>query len=196
MRQAGILVGLAIAACAASSASGQMGGYGAGGFNSMSVQSKPNYYDMAQRLIRRQRYADAIPYLDRALAARPHSADILDDLAYAHRMVGDYSGSLAWYQKALAEDSDRKDARENLGELYLNMHDVASARAQLAELARLCPTDCEEHVTLAKSIDAYVAVNPPIQGAAATPGAATPTATTPAAQQGPANPTPSPPGKN
>ncbi|HEY2446771.1 MAG TPA: tetratricopeptide repeat protein [Rhizomicrobium sp.] len=174
------------------------GGYG-GGFNSMSMPTKLDDYSVALRLIRHEKYADAIPYLDKAVAERPHNADILNYLGYTHRMVGDYPGSLAWYQKALTEDPDHKGAHEYLGELYLNMHDVASARAQLAELVRLCPDSCDERDTLTKSIDTWVAANPspaapaaaasgPVPAAAAAPTSAAPSAPPASAQQSPPAP--------
>lgn len=158
------------------------GGYG-GGFSSMRMPTKPDDYSAALKLIHQERYADAMPYLDKAVAQHPHNADILNYLGYTHRMVGDYPGSLAWYQKALAEDPDHKGAHEYLGELYLNMRDVASARAQLAELARLCPDNCDERDALTKSIDTYVAANPPaaVPGATAAATPATSAAASPAA---------------
>ena len=128
-------------------------------------------YSTAVRLIHREKYADAIPYLNRALADRPHSANTLSYLGYTHRMLGDYPGSLDFYQKALAIDPDHKGAHEYLGELYLMMHDSGSANTQLAELTRLCPDGCDEKDALTKSIADYQSK------AAATSPAATPATT-------------------
>lgn len=169
---------------------GGSGGYGGGGMGmGGSSAIKLDDYSMALRNIHREKYADAIPYLERALEDRPHSADILNYLGYTNRMVGNYQLSLAWYRKALAEDPDHKGAHEYLGELYLNLHDLASAQGQLAELARLCPDSCDERDTLTKSIADYVAANPAMAApstastAPVTPPAtpATPAATTPTA---------------
>lgn len=164
MRRMHIVVALMLAASATPMALFAMGGGGGGyggSFSSMRMPAKPDDYSAALKLIHQERYADAMPYLDKAAAQHPHNADILNYLGYTHRMVGDYPGSLAWYQKALTEDPDHKGAHEYLGELYLNMRDVASARAQLAELVRLCPNDCDERDVLTKSIDTYVAANSP-----------------------------------
>ncbi len=117
-------------------------------------------YAMALRLIHEERYSDAIPLLNRAHDGRPHDADILNYLGFTHRMMGDFNVALDFYQRALQEDPDFKRAHENLGELYLNMHDVASANGQLAELTRLCPSGCDDRDTLTKSIATYVAANP------------------------------------
>jgi tetratricopeptide (TPR) repeat protein len=166
-----------LAAGAAVSPLAASGGYGGGMPSGGGFGGGIQLVDYAQalRLIHHEKYADAIPHLERALATRPHSADILNYLGFTHRMVGDYPTSLAFYQKALQEDPDHKGAHEYLGELYLNMHDLVSAQGQLAELARICPSDCDERDMLTKSIASYQAANAP----AATPPPAAPPATSP-----------------
>src|SRR4051812_6661869 len=101
-------------------------------------------YATAGRLIKHEKYAEAVPYLDRALQERPGSADVLNYLGYTHRMLGDYTGSLDFYTRALTRDPDHKGVHEYLGELYLKMNRLAEARAQLTELTRLCSNGCEE----------------------------------------------------
>ena len=112
---------------------------GMGGLRMAVPSATPDDYTTAMQLIERQQFANAIPYLDRALAEKPHDADVLNELGYTHRMVGDYPGSLDFYRRALAIDPDHRGAHEYLGELYLNMRDLASAQGQLTELARVCP---------------------------------------------------------
>lgn len=145
-------------------------------------------YAAAVRLIHREKYAEAVPYLDRALHERPGSADVLNYLGYTHRMLGDYSGSLVFYQHALALDPDHKGAHEYLGELYLKMNRLADARAQLAELTRLCSGGCEEKDMLTKAISDYqLAAAAPVTPAAApatTTAAAAASAGTSAEQPG------------
>jgi Flp pilus assembly protein TadD len=102
--------------------------------------------------IREEKYAEAIPYLKRALDQHPRNAEIMVLLGVASGMTGDYPESLAWYQKAIAINPDHKMARENLGILYLKMQDLASAQAQLAELVRLCPDGCTERDELASAV--------------------------------------------
>jgi tetratricopeptide (TPR) repeat protein len=151
------------------------GGYGGGGGMPTMGGMGTDDYTMALRLIHREKYAEAVPYLDRALQERPYNADILNYLGFTHRMLGDYPGSLDFYQRALERDPDHKGAHEYLGELFLNMHQVENARAQLAELARICPNDCDERDTLTKSIATYEAASAaPAQAAApaATPSPA------------------------
>ena len=185
MRKSILLIGAAsVALCCAtafamaSGGGGGMGGMGGyGGFGNGGSQSVDNY-STALRFIRRQEYANAIPYLNNALADRPHSADILNYLGLTHRMVGDLTGSLAFYQKALSINPDHKGVHEYLGELYLMMHDSASADAQLAELTRLCPTDCDEKDQLTKAIADYHANAHPAATATAAPAATSAPATT------------------
>jgi tetratricopeptide (TPR) repeat protein len=133
-------------------------------------------YATAVRLIKHQKYADAIPHLEMALADRPRSADILNYLGYTHRMLGDYASSLDFYKRALAIDPDHKGVHEYLGELYLQMNDLTSAQAELTTLASLCPSGCDERDMLTKAIAAYT----PPAGTTAATAASSATAATPA----------------
>jgi tetratricopeptide (TPR) repeat protein len=118
-------------------------------------QGQGDDYANARRLIHFKKYAEAIPFLDNAHGLHPHDADVLAFLGYAHYMVGDKDLSLAIYQKALTENPDHKLAHLFLGELYLGKNDVAAAQAQLAELARLCPSSCDERDALTKEVASY-----------------------------------------
>jgi tetratricopeptide (TPR) repeat protein len=174
---------LASAPCFAMGGGGGMGMGGVGGYGGGLPRSAGfDDYANAVRLIKHEKYAESLPYLNRALAERP-SADVLNYLGYTHRMLGDYPGSLDFYTRALARNPDHKGAHEYLGELYLKMNRLADARAQLAELARLCSDSCEEKDVLTKAIGDYelAAAAPAVPAAtsvAATP--ATPAATQPA----------------
>lgn len=134
------------------------GGYGMGGMSN----SDPGFeaYSQALRLIKSEQFGEAIPYLDTALQARPHSANILNYEGYAHRMIGDYNASLDYYNRALAIDPDHKGVHEYLGELYLQTKQLDKAQAELATLGKLCPNGCEEKDTLTASIAKYQAANP------------------------------------
>ncbi|HSZ73807.1 MAG TPA: tetratricopeptide repeat protein, partial [Rhizomicrobium sp.] len=145
----------------------------------------PSEYAQALRLIKHEHFGDAIPHLDAALQQNPHDADILNYEGYAHRMVGDYTASLDYYNKALAVDPDHKGVHEYLGELYLQTHQPDKAQAELAELTKLCPSGCDEKDMLTASITKYQAANPaPAAAAPATTSAApaAPAASTPATQ--------------
>jgi tetratricopeptide (TPR) repeat protein len=150
------MVLLVASPCFAMGGGGGGMGMGGGGYGSgMRGSAGFDDYGTAVRLINHEKYADAIPYLNRSLQERPNNADVLNYLGYTHRMLGDYPGSLDYYQRALTRDPDHKGAHEYLGELYLKLNQLANARAQLAELTRLCPSGCEEKDVLTKSISTY-----------------------------------------
>jgi tetratricopeptide (TPR) repeat protein len=163
------------------------GGYGGGsGFGASSTSSGSTYsdYQMAVRLIKHERYADAIPHLESALADKPHDADILNYLGYTKRMTGDYPSSLDYYKRALAENPNHKGVHEYLGELYLQMNDQPSAQKELDTLASLCPSGCDERDALTKALAGYK----PSQAAAANTTTAAPqqATATPPVQTAPA----------
>ncbi len=176
---------LAVAAALLTSSAFAMGGGGGGGYSGMNTVPAMTFdeYATAVRLIKHQDYAKAIPHLEAALAKRPHDADVLNYLGYAHRMVGlgeadavrdnDYRMSLTYYQQALAINPNHRGVHEYLGELYLQMGDLNAAHDEMNKLVILCPEGCDERDTLNKALAAYV---PP----------ATPTAATPADPQAPA----------
>lgn len=145
------------------------GGYGGGSMGGGATATDD--YTVGVRLVKHEKYSDAIPHLLMAVSAKPNNADALNYLGYANRMLGNFDVSLTYYQRALAINPDHKGVHEYLGELYLQKHDPASAQKELDTLASLCPSGCDERDTLTKAIAAYA---PPAEGA--TPAAATPTA--------------------
>lgn len=139
---------------------GPGGGYG--GFGGGMGFAPEDDYTAARRLIRHERYADAIPHLNAALQRKQHDPDIANYLGLAHRKVGEsetgdqraqeFDASLRFYQYALQFDPDHKGVHEYLGELYLDMNDLQSANQELAKLTALCPSGCDEKDTLAQAI--------------------------------------------
>jgi predicted Zn-dependent protease len=179
MRNLVLVLGVSTALLALTSPSFSMGGGGGGGMGggggggggygmsgSTGTTSPADDYQTAVRLIKHEKYAEAIPHLNLALADRPKDADVLNYLGFTHRMVGDYDMSLGYYNRALAIDPNHKGVHEYLGELYLQMNNLKSAQAELTTLASLCPSGCDERDMLTKAIAAYV---PPV---GATPAAA------------------------
>ncbi|HJW41733.1 MAG TPA: tetratricopeptide repeat protein [Rhizomicrobium sp.] len=175
MRKTWFALASAAAMLAVTTPSFSMGGGGGGGNGGYGggMMTTPTMSDYAQavRLIKHEKYSDAIPHLLIALADKPGDADILNYLGYTKRMTGDFPSSLDYYRRALTSDPNHKGAHEYLGELYLQMYDPASAQKELATLANLCPDGCDERDTLAKAIAAYV---PPATTGAAPAPAATP----------------------
>ncbi len=186
------LLGLAPVTAFAMGGYGGGGGGGTGGFsggNSVMMDQGRADAQSGLRLIEQKKYAEAIPYLQRALRVYQGNADILNYLGYASRMAGNFDDSLDYYQRALARNPDHKGAHEYLGELYLMLHQPDQARLQLAELTRLCPDGCVEKDTLTASIANYDAA------AKAAPAAApaAPAVAAPASNAAPASTAPQPP---
>lgn len=109
-------------------------------------------YLAAVRLINESRFAEAIAELDRSAAIVGPHPDILNYLGYAHRKLGEFDKAKNYYAEALAIDPGHKGANEYLGELYLELGDMAKARQQLAALDRICAFGCAEREDLARLI--------------------------------------------
>ncbi|MCJ2050338.1 tetratricopeptide repeat protein [Methylobacterium sp. J-070] len=92
----------------------------------------------------------------RDLAEDNQQAEVYNLLGFTLRKTGDLKTSLTYYTKALDLRPDFRAAREYLGELYVEMGDMAKARDQLAALGKLCPGGCEERADLEKAIAAKV----------------------------------------
>ena len=112
-------------------------------------------FAQGEYLIKSEKFAEAIPYLERVIAKKADHADALNYLGYANRKLGKNDVSLGFYQRALKADPKHKGANEYLGELYLQMKDLPKAEAQLAILKELCPTGCEEREDLEADIAEY-----------------------------------------
>jgi Flp pilus assembly protein TadD len=80
-------------------------------------------------------------------------ARVLTMLGYSKRKLGWIEEGIADYQKALAIDPDNADAREYLGEAYVETgrHDLA--RLELEKFDAICGgRSCEQYVDLAEAL--------------------------------------------
>ena len=77
--------------------------------------------------------------------------EIANWLGYANRKLKRYPESKKWYDQALLLDPNYKPALEYQGEWFIETGDIASARANLAKLERLCGK-CHEWQDLAESL--------------------------------------------
>ena len=114
-------------------------------------------FDKALGLIDQKRYDDAIALLEDVAKEEPNSADVWTLLGFAYRSTGKTEPAFAAYNKALLLDPDHVGANEYLGELYLQVGDLAKAKAQLRILETTCVVGCPEAQTLQDSIEAYEA---------------------------------------
>ena len=107
------------------------------------------------RAIKADRFAEAIPLLQRVVGRDPRNADAFNWLAYATRRNGDPAASLPLYEKALAIDPKHRGAHEYIGEAYLMLGNVAKAKEHLARLDSLCFLPCSEYRDLKKAVEQY-----------------------------------------
>ena len=122
----------------------------------LDAYATPNGEDqIGKHLVRQKHYAEAIPHLELALADKPQDPELLSDLGYAKSMTGDSDSALYYYQRALSVDPNYRGVHQHLGELYLARNDPASAQKELATLASLCPSGCDERDALASAIAGY-----------------------------------------
>lgn len=112
-----------------------------------------NIYEAGRDLAMAGRYGEAITVL--GMAANKEDPRILNYLGYSHRKAGRVEVGLGYYQEALRVDPNYTLVREYLGEAYLTLGDVASARNQLDEIAKRCGTGCREYTLLSDQLAAY-----------------------------------------
>lgn len=112
-------------------------------------------YETGRKLALDERYGEAITVL--SLAADRGDPRILNYLGYSHRKQGRVLVGLGYYQEALSLSPDYSQAREYMGEAYLQMGNLAGAEQQLAEIEKRCGRGCAEFTELRGEIDAYLA---------------------------------------
>jgi tetratricopeptide (TPR) repeat protein len=123
------------------------------GWNFPSVEEGRAAYAEAVGLINEERFVEAFAALERTQAAVGPNADVLNYLGFVSRKLGRYDAALAYYDDALTLDPTHLGATEYLGELYIQMGDLARARSQLARLDGLCAYGCAQREELARWIE-------------------------------------------
>ncbi len=117
--------------------------------------SDDNLFEAARDLAYHKRYDEAIDVLK--LAENQNDPRILNYLGYSNRKLGRVEVGLAYYRTALKADPDYTLVREYMGEAFLQLGQVDKAREQLAEIEKLCGTDCREYAMLKNQIEAFKA---------------------------------------
>jgi tetratricopeptide (TPR) repeat protein len=123
------------------------------GWNFPSVEEGRAAYAEAVGLINQERFADALTVLAHTQAAVGPHPDVLNYMGFASRKLGRFDDALSYYGEALALDPNHLGANEYLGELYIQMGDMARARTQLARLDELCAYGCAQREELARWIE-------------------------------------------
>jgi tetratricopeptide (TPR) repeat protein len=111
-------------------------------------------YEAGRAFAHAGRYGEAITVL--STIAANGDPRVLNYLGYSHRKQGRIEVGLGYYEEALRLNPDFTLARSYMGEAYLQLGDVASARTQLKEIADRCGTGCDEYQMLEREIGAYL----------------------------------------
>ena len=146
-------LGLAAPTLAFDSGANTGGGSNGGGGSTSATVSAVTLAD-ARAHIKRQRWKQAIGVLKQIIADDPGNADALNLMGYSLRKSGDYKSAQGFYLKALKIKPGHRDANEYLGELYVEIGQLAKARQRLQALEDICGTGCEQYQELKQSIDA------------------------------------------
>lgn len=136
------------------------GGGGGGADQPAAKPADPNY-TRAKAMIEGRDYANALPLLQQVVAKDPKNADAYNLMGFATRKSGNPSGSLQYYQQALAIDARHLGAHEYIGEAYLMLDQPAQAEQHLARLDSLCVFGCAEYRMLKAAVANYKAGRKP-----------------------------------
>ena len=94
----------------------------------------------------------ALRRFESALRRFPDSADLHNELGFAHRKLRQMDKAFEHYKRALMIEPRHRGAHEYIGEAYLMVGDVASAEEHLTALRSICLLPCEELTDLEKAI--------------------------------------------
>lgn len=117
------------------------------------AQLRPDYADgyinLALNDIQWEKYAQARPYLERALALSAGNARAIYYLGLVERRSGNGEAEIADFEKVVGQYPMSIDARRELGISYYQNHRYEEARAQFEALQKIEPDDLAAHYNLA-----------------------------------------------
>lgn len=124
------------------------------GSSSTPEPEQADLYKQAKDLIDDEKFAKAIPLLQKSIEEKGEYADALNLLGYANRKLGDKAKAMTYYGKALSLEPNHLGANEYLGELYLELGNLPKAEERLGVLKNACG-DCDEYDDLEAEIADY-----------------------------------------
>ena len=114
-----------------------------------------SYYNDARKALDAKQWKPALASLQKAVALDPDNADIHNLLGYTYRKQANLDKAFEHYAVALRLNPRHLGAHEYLGEAYLQAKDLPNAEKQLAELAALCNSSCEQYRDLEQAVSEY-----------------------------------------
>jgi tetratricopeptide (TPR) repeat protein len=81
-----------------------------------------------------------------------HHADVYNLMGFSLRKSGDVKQGGEYYIKALDLDPFHRGALEYQGQMFVELGQIAKAKANLKRLVALCPSGCEEREDLETAI--------------------------------------------
>lgn len=133
-------------------------GFSSGGSSSSSSASaSPSDFDTGKKAADSGDYEAAIASLSKAVDADPTNADAYSLLGFSYRKLDDVDLAFENYNAALDLDRGHRGANEYIGELYLELGDLAKAEEHLSRLGKACYYACEEYQELKQAVVAYKA---------------------------------------
>lgn len=115
-------------------------------------------YDLAVRFAGKGGYGEAIVLLQ--ALKRNDDPRVLNYLGYATRKSGDAERAVGFYEKALSLEPDFTQARQYLGEAWLQLGKPEKAKEQLAAIKARCGTQCKDYRELEQAIIASTSGEP------------------------------------
>ena len=97
----------------------------------------------------------AVGHFTKAVNTDPTNADAYNMLGFSHRKLGNVNLAFENYKAALEINPDHRGANEYIGELYLELGDLASAEKHLKVLDKACFFGCEAYTDLKSAIKKY-----------------------------------------
>ncbi len=126
-----------------------------GGTSSSASSATRNDYLAGKKAVDAGDYERAIALLTRAVKADPRDADSYNLLAFSYRKLGRFDEAMRHYNTALDIDANHRGANEYIGELYLQLGDLAHAESHLTRLGESCAYSCPEYRELKAEVAAY-----------------------------------------
>ena len=99
----------------------------------------------------------AVGHFTKAVNADPTNADAYNMLGFSHRKLGNVNLAFENYKAAIEINPDHRGANEYIGELYLELGDLASAEKHLKVLDKACFFGCEAYTDLKSAIKKFKA---------------------------------------